>query len=673
VGTDAISLLRKAPGVTVDNNDNISVLGRYGELLYVDGKRLPLAGDDLSNYLQSLPAERIDRIDIITNPGARYEAEGNAGIIDIRLKRDKSHGSNGTANASYSKGRHYMYNLGISGNYRNSKLNVFGNLGYSERKGYHDIYFLSKLGEISLNEIDETVNYNNNTNYRIGTDFFLAEKHTLGFLISGNVNDNMSNNENRIEIGDQGELILVDSLLLSNNDEEGSRIDNQYNLNYRYDDRKNGRSVNVDLDYGAFDNKKNRDQPNSYFDPEGINLLSESNYFFDTPTEIQIYTFKLDYEQKLLGGQLGLGTKLARVESHNEFYIFKENNEGELVRNDIRSNIYDYDENVYAGYVSYARPINKKWNFTAGLRLEQTDAEGVTEVFDPISYEPPFDRNYLSWFPSAGLTWQVKPMHTLALNYGRRINRPDYNILNPIESQTSELSFWNGNPRLEPEIVNNIELGYTMNYRYNLKIGYSKTLDQITRLIEPSDVDSLATAVQWDNLDDRTVYSANLSLPIGIKKWWQAYFNLSASYIDNQFNNGDGGVVDLQVFSYTIFQQHTFTLPAGFKGEVSGYFSGPGIWGGVFEYNETWSLDLGIQKRFMQDRLNVKLSASDIFYESGWNGSSEFDGLTSEGNGAWDSRRVTLSASLSFGNQNVKSRKRKTGIEDEAKRVKDGD
>lgn len=668
VGSDALTLMRKAPSVTVDNNDNISVLGRAGVLLYVDGKRLPLSGEDLSNYLRNIPAEQIDRIDIITNPGARYEAEGNAGIIDIRLKRNKEHGANGTVNGSYGKGRHGRYNVGASGNYRNQRMNVFGTVGYGEQTTFHDIIFTGNQNGIQLDETNDSKNERDNANYRIGSDFFIADKHTIGFLVSGNQSVSKELNKNRIAIGDAIELIDYDSILIADNIGNAIRDQNQYNLNYRFNDRKTDQTLNLDLDFGRFVNKNERSQPNTYYAPNEVDTLTINNNAIETPTQIDIYTFKLDYEQKLLGGKLGMGTKLSRVESDNTFLFFNVNGDI-LQQNNLRSNIFDYNENVYAGYVTYSGTLSPKLSYTAGLRFEQTDADGHLQVFDESQMDSTFNLNYPEWFPSAGLTWQVKPMHTLALNYGRRINRPDYNVLNPFVSQLSEISLMKGNPTLNPEIVTNIELGYTLNYMYNLKIGYSRTSNQITRIIGPDEEDDKTNFIEWRNLDDQAVISANLSLPVQINKWWSAFFNLTGSYIDNQSDYGDGAIVDLQVFSYNIYQQHTFALPAGFTGEVSGYYAGPGIWGGVFKYEDSWSLDLGLQKRFLKDQLNVKLSFSDIFYESGWNGESRFNGLISRGSGAWDSRRVTLSASYNFGNQNVKSRKRKTGIETEAGRV----
>jgi outer membrane receptor protein involved in Fe transport len=666
-GSDALALMRKAPGVTVDNNDNISVLGRAGVLLYVDGKRLPLTGQDLSNYLQNLPADQIDRIDIITSPGARYEAEGNAGIIDIRLKKDKNLGANGSLSGTYSQGRFARYNLNGSGNYRNRFMNTFGTLGAGEGRVFNNMVFYSFLNGIITDEINQNRNNWSNYNYRIGTDFFLSQKHTIGFLVSGRAMEGEQNGYNKIKISRQETPNQIDSILIATNDANDNRMNNTYNLNYRFDNSA-GRTLNIDLDYGAFRNESERYQPNRYFDANEEVLLTEVINSFDTPSDIDILTAKLDYQQNLLGGKLGMGTKLSRVISDNTFLFFDEIG-GEPIRNNTRSNRFEYEENVYAGYVEYSRQINEKVNFKAGLRAEQTDATGNLQTFVDSLSQPPVIQDYLSWFPNAGITWMAAPKHTLSLNYGRRINRPDYNVLNPFNNQLSQLSYEKGNPFLRPEIVNNIELGYTLNYRYNFRVGYSKTSDQITRLIGPDEEDDRAGFITWENLAEQTVYSANLSAPVQIMEGWEAYINLSGSFMDNQADYGNGAVVDLQAFTYSMFQQHTFTLPMGFKGEISGYYSGPGIWGGVFEYESNWSLNVGLQRKFLNDQLNVRISANDLFYETGWDGVSEFDGLVSRGSGRWDSRRVSLSLGYNFGNQNVKSRKRKTGLEDEAGRV----
>ena len=460
VGSDALELLRKAPGVTVDNNNNINVLGRAGVMVYVDGKRLPLGGEDLSNYLQNISAEQLDRFDIITSPGAKYEAEGNAGIIDIRLKKDKNHGANGTANVTLSKGELWQNNASFTGNFRNKKMNVFGQLGGADRERFDDMVFGNYQNGLFLDEINNHRTSRDNFNFRLGTDFFLAKNHTLGFLVSGGQTDGLHRSFNRITIADQNIPNDIDSILVANNRSNFNRDFNTYNINYRFDAGKD-RSLNVDLDYGSYRNDSDRLQPNVYYDASEVDILSEFINTFETATDIDIYTFKLDYEESIFGGKLGIGTKLSRVATDNTFLVFDGAN-GSAVQDDSLSNIFNYDENVYAGYVNFARPLGKKWSFSAGLRTEVTDATGDLQAFVPELQEPPVDLNYVSWFPSAGLTWQVAPMHSLNLNYGRRINRPDYNVLNPFNNRMSELSYEKGNPTLSPEIVNNLELGYTL-------------------------------------------------------------------------------------------------------------------------------------------------------------------------------------------------------------------
>ena len=519
-------------------------------------------------------------------------------------------------------------------------------------------------------------------NLRVGTDFFINKQHTFGILASAGKTNQDNSSLNHIRISTQDTPDLIDSVLIADNTADNSRDRYTLNMNYRFDNSK-GRSINIDLDYGKYKNGSDRFQPNRYYDVTEQVLFTEIINRFDTPTNIDIYTFNIDFEEPLLDGKLTFGSKLSKVISNNTFLVFDEL-DGKPVQNDRRSNEFEYDENVYAGYVNYARALGKKWNFSAGLRAEQTNAVGDLRTFDVNLQEPPVEQNYLSWFPSAGLTWQVSRMHMLALNYGRRINRPDYNVLNPFRNQSSQLSLEEGNPFLLPEIVNNLELGYTYAYRYNFKLSYSKTTDQITRLIgrqidevicninnicDTIHADPRAGFINWENLTEQTVFSLNISAPVQIKKWWSAYLNFSASYLNNQADYGEEGIVDVQAFSYSIYQQHTFELPGGFKGEVSGYFAGPGVWGGVFKYETSWSLNVGLQKKFLQDRLNVRLAADDLFFQSGWNGVSEFNGLVSTGMGRWDSRQVTLSINYRFGNSNVKSRKRKTGLESEADRV----
>ncbi|HAV28910.1 MAG TPA: TonB-dependent receptor, partial [Saprospirales bacterium] len=291
-GENGLSLMRKAPGVLVDNNDNISVLSRSGVLIYLDGKRLPLAGEDLANYLQGIPAEQIDKIDIITNPGAKYEAEGNAGIIDIRLKKDKSHGANGTVSGSFGMGELPKYNGSLSGNYRNSKVNAFGTLGAMNNENFNTLNFKNFQNKLIIDEKNRSENTTRNVNYRLGTDYYVAEGHILGFLVTGRNGETTGRGNNRSEISFDSVVTQIDSVLIANN--QTDRTVSQYtaNTNYRY--QKNNNTFNIDLDFGRFNNDGKTNQPNEYFTEDGIPLSSVITSY-TTPRVIDIYTGKIDY------------------------------------------------------------------------------------------------------------------------------------------------------------------------------------------------------------------------------------------------------------------------------------------------------------------------------------------------------------------------------------------
>jgi iron complex outermembrane receptor protein len=665
-GENGLNLLRKAPGVLVDNNNNISVLGRSGVLIYVDGKRIPLSGDDLTVYLESLTSEQIDKIEIITNPGSKYEAQGNAGIIDIRLKKDKNLGSNGSLSTTYGHGRYGTGNINGNGNYRNKKVNTFGGLGYNFGTRWNEMIFLTFQNGFRLDEVNRITSDFNGLNGRFGTDFFIHKKHTLGFLVSTNTFTNTNKNKNRTLIGPESDLNQIDSVLVAPNTSESKRNQATINLNYAFESGKN--RLNIDIDYGAFRNDAEYFQPNYYYNAQETNILSQFINRYNSPNEIDITTAKTDYETEILEGNLGVGFKFSNVLTDNTF-LFYNIIQNEDVRNDNRSNQFTYSENVYAAYINYSKSINPKWNISGGLRVENTDATGDLIAFLPELEEAPVDFNYTSFFPSAGIVYQHTPEHSYSLNYGRRINRPDYNVLNPFREQLSELSYSKGNKFLQPEIVNNIELGYTLKYRYSFKIAYSYTTNQITRLIGPDEIDPRAGFISWDNLSNQKLYSANISLPVDITKWWNAYMNFSISYTDNQADYGDGRVVDVQAGSYNVYQQHTFSLGKKWKGEISGWYNGPGVWGGVFLYDPSYSLNLGLQRKFLNDKINIRISANDITYQSGWSGVARFNGQVGNGRGNWDSRRASISISYDLGNSNVKSRKRNTGLEDESKRV----
>jgi len=291
IGDNGLELLRKAPGVLLDNNNNVTVLGRSGVIFYVDGKRLPLSGDDLSNYLQNLTADQIDRIDIISNPGAKYEAEGNAGIIDIRLKKDKSHGFNGTVNTSYSKGIRDRWNVNSTGNYRNGKFNTFGMLGYNDNEIYQLFEFTDFQNGLFLDRETELVLKRQGISYRWGTDFFIGKNQTIGFLINGNTQDGGGDSESYDFLARDVLPRKADSILVAGNEWDQTNTNNSYNINYAY--ANGGKTLNIDADYGSYESDAAFVQPNIYFTANEDSILTQNISESVQPVDIDISTFTL--------------------------------------------------------------------------------------------------------------------------------------------------------------------------------------------------------------------------------------------------------------------------------------------------------------------------------------------------------------------------------------------
>ena len=261
-GSDAMELLRKAPGLVVDNNDNIIMNGKNGVKVYIDGRPSHLSTSDLAAYLKTIQASDIDNIEIITNPSAKYEAEGNAGIINIRMKKDKNLGANGTVNLGYARGRADSYNGSLSGNYRSRSNNTFGSYNYSngEHVEYFDL-FREQAGK-SFKQTNTNSNDYQAHNFKLGSDFFLNNFNTFGFLVNGYQSNYTSRTNSHTPISQIGTGV-ADSTLIASSLNEGSRANYNFNINYRFDDTK-GKVWNFDADYGLYRNDGSEDQPNTY-------------------------------------------------------------------------------------------------------------------------------------------------------------------------------------------------------------------------------------------------------------------------------------------------------------------------------------------------------------------------------------------------------------------------
>jgi len=332
------------------------------------------------------------------------------------------------------------------------------------------------------------------------------------------------------------------------------------------------------------------------------------------------------------------------------------------------SNEFTYKENVNAAYLNYNTQI-KKFGINAGLRTEQTNWEGDLMTFTE-SGDRKDGNSYINFFPSAGVSWQMNEKNNFNIFYSRRINRPSYQDLNPFVSRLDELTFQKGNVRLRPEYTNQIQLRHSFNYSLNTTLSYSRTNDVITRLVDIDDDNPNASFITWENIANQNHYSLNIAAPIPFTDWWSSYTSLTLFHLHNNTDFGDGKVIDVRATTLNGYSQQTFKLPKDISLEVSGWFVTPSVWGGNMKTNSMGSMDVGIQKRILNNKGKLKIALTDVFKTNEWSGESRFGNLCMDANAGWDSRRVKVNFSYMIGNEKVKSRNRKTGLEDESKRVK---
>lgn len=662
-GNTALELLRKSPGVLVDNNDNIMLMGKSGVRIYIDGKPSPLGAADLAMLLKSMQSSEIDAIEIITNPSSRFDAEGNAGIINIRLKKDKSLGLNANLNLGYSVGIFSKYNTTTTFNNRTKKTNVFGSYSFNDGQNRSWMNLFRTQNNTYFGQTSETFSSGAYHSIRLGTDFFLSDQSTLGVLVNGSFNDrNWINFSNTpiIDLATGTQFSALDAY----SDNDGARNNMNANLNYQWKG-ENGKNLNIDLDFGVFRNTTDTYQPNFYLNPNGQTVDEERIFTAQAPTDINIYTAKMDYESPLWGGQLGTGLKFSLVSTDNAYEFFQLVNTLP-VRDIDRSNRFIYDEIINAAYVNFSKKVDK-FNLSFGLRAEQTNSVGSL-TSDKDTDNSNVKRHYLNIFPSGGITYQLDRKNQFRINYSRRIGRPNYQSLNPFEFKMDELSYSRGNPFLRPQYTDNLQLSHTFNYTLTTSLSYSYTNGFFAELSDTTEVSR--TFLETVNLGAQKVLSFNISYPVSLTKWWSTYTNAGVSNTANEADFGEGRQIDINQTTFSLYHQSTFTLPKGFSLQLSGWYNSPSIWGALYESRSMWSMDAGIQKKLLDGRANLKISISDIFYTAFWRADQQFGGLAIDGSGGWESRQFRVNFSYLIGNQQVKAtRKRKTGLEDEKKRV----
>ncbi len=673
VGSDALELLRKSPGVMVDKDENLSVNGKNGVQVYIDGRPTPLSGQDLSNYLKSIQSSNIEAIEIITNPSSKYEAAGNAGIINIRLKKNKSLGTNGSVNAGYNIGVYSKYNAGITFNHRSKKANIFGNYSINEGNNRNRMDLYRTILDTLFDQHGNIKMKNESHNFKAGVDYFINKQNVIGVMVNGTLSNPTIANYSKTAIS-YIPTNTIEKYLVADNSSTLKRNNVNVNLNYSYNSA-DGKSLTLNADHGYYDINNNQFQPNYYYDASGQTLTHSVVYRMIAPTNIYISSLKGDWEQNFKKGKLGYGGKIAFVKTDNDFERYNVYGSNEVLDRD-RSNLFNYKENINAGYVNYNRQL-KGVMIQAGVRVENTISQGTSHGetnngSEYIKTEDSFKRNYTDVFPSAAVTFNKNPMSQFGLTYSRRIDRPAYQDLNPFEFKLDEYTFQKGNVNLRPQYTNSFGISHTYKYRLNTSLNYSHVKDMFAQWIDT--VDRSKGFITKKNLATQDIVSLNISYPYQYKSY-MVFANLSSNYSMYKADFGPGRNVDLNAFGLTLYAQNSlkFGKAKTWTAELTGFYVAPTIYQGAFKSKTLWSVDGGVSKNLWKNKATIKASMSDLFNSLHFTGTQTFAGQTTKVQAHWESQQFKLNFVYRFGSNQVKAaRNRNTGAEEETKRTQGG-
>ncbi|MGY2134362.1 outer membrane beta-barrel protein [Hymenobacter sp. HD11105] len=665
-GSTALEVLEKAPGVVFDRQSEVlSLRGKQGVLVLIDGKPSNLPASEVVALLQNLPSNSIDKIELLTNPSARYEAAGNAGIINIALKKSLDLGSNTALTAGVGYGRRAKYNGGVTYNLRRPGVNFFGSYhgAYNPQWALYDNVRTVGTGaeSVVLDQLTPRQTDPLTHTAKLGGDFILNPRQTVGVVLSGLGTDQRLHSQNATTLY-QPEQAL-DSVVTLGNRQRTALRSWSGNLNWRRTFAAPGRELTADLDYSAFRRAQGEQLLNRFRGLDQRELSPASRFESHNTADITIYAAKVDYAQPLgAQGRVELGAKSSYVVSDNRAN-FRRDEQGVWVPDAQLSNDFTYRENINAAYASYKTPLGRTFDLQTGLRLEHTRARGRS-----ASQEQGLRRDYLELFPTVFLTQKLPGQHTLQYSYSRRIDRPSYQQLNPFVSFVSLYTYVQGNPYLNPQFTNNLQLSYTHPQGFMVSGSVNRTRDLIARFPSQDNATRLEV-VSSANLDRFDNAALTFTAPLTLTRSWTATSNLNLFYNRFRLRQPDGQPFVNQQAALTFNSTSTWALSRQFSAELSGFYNSPTRFG-LGRVQHQWQLSAGAQYTSPSGRTVVKLSYSDLFNTARYNSHLRYQNLDIVFANRWESTQVRLTLTYRLGNDKVKATPgRKTSVSEEQKRL----
>ncbi|WP_299821724.1 outer membrane beta-barrel family protein [uncultured Pontibacter sp.] len=659
-GDNALEVLKYAPGVRLDKDDNIVFRGSSSVNVMINGKTTYMSGDELQRYLKSLPASAVSKVELIANPSAAFDAAGTAGVINILLKRDETLGMNGSVNLGAGYGKYEKVWGGLNLNYNTGKVSFFTRLNAGHYNSFNRLTLKRNINDSLYNQVNYWHPVTNSYNLTAGADYFISKKHTLGIMAKGYASpENTLTTSNSINYDAAGKEF--GSMDMTNPKKSGT--DNySLNLNYKFEIDSTGRTLSFDADYVNFSSNADDQFTNNFYAASGEATQAPTQLRSFSNAEASIKSFKVDYVHPFGKGYKGeAGLKTSKVQNDSDIK-FEEQQEQGWVNDPKRTNSFFYSESINAGYLSLSRKYSDKLSLKTGLRAEQTIAKGYSVTTNEI-----VNRDYLKLFPSVFVSYSANDNNQFSASYSRRISRPSYRSLNPFTFYSDPYTALQGNPFLEASFSNSFQFNYNYKSFQLLSLSYIQSDNFVTDVIAQNDETKVSLS-KPENLGKATYLNASSGGTIPVNSWWTTTLQLEGSY-NTVSSPLQGTNYNSSRFSWSASADESFNLPKDYKLQLSGYYMSSGIQG-LFRTKSNYQVDLGVQKSFMDGKASLSLKLRDVFNTSRTRATLAYSNVNMYWQNQWESRRLNLSFSYKFGNNKVKAaRNRKTGTGEEEGRL----
>jgi iron complex outermembrane recepter protein len=664
-GATVLEVLEKSPGVTVDRNGGISLQARSGVLVFIDGIQTFLTGADLANLLNSMSASQVDQIELMIIPGAKYDANGNAGIINIKTKKNKQKGFNGSLSLSYGQGRYPKSNNSIMLNYRQGKFNSFFNYTAAYNENFVDIYALRSYFDatgktIAALEQPTYIHANSlNNTLKTGVDFYATEKTTFGIALTGVfISRKGESNARASWLNGNGD---TDSAIITTGNSSNRFRNGSINLNFRHSINK-FQDITADFDWLNYDIRNEQNFTNQLDGPGGYR---EASYGY-IPSDLGILSGKFDYSLRFgQNGKLESGWKSSHANTDNlAVYQYFDGNQWSDDYN--KSNHFLYEEIIHALYSSLEQKY-RRFSFQAGLRYEYT-AYNANQLGNAVKDDSAFSKKYSGFFPSGYISYQADSSNAITLTAGRRIDRPAYQKLNPFVFIINKYTYQTGNPFLLPQYSWNIELGHQYKNFLTTAVSYSLIKNYFTQLFLTDNNGILIYSE--GNIEKAINLGVSVTVQTAPAKWWsltgQAVFNHKelTGYVWDEYKSS------INQFNFNINNQ--FRLGDTYAAELSGFYTSRARNDLQEVLYPTGQLSAGISRPVLKKKGTLKFSIRDIFYTQAMEGLTDFENAEEYFILTRDSRVATIAFTYRFGKP-VKTVQRNDGsAADEIQRVGNG-